>query len=407
MKLSMTGLLLLVVLLTANLASARDCPSKLPAQLWDVTDTLSIGAELRGFYVGMKPGDGLPISASEKESWDSMFLAGLRTSLLWTPFEDWSLTWEGEARYKNPGWENRPVPGLDGRLWQLYVAYDGRPVSAAAGLQIVNFGMSSIIDQRFIAARVDYSGDLFSIGMFGGATMEFLTRNASNCLWVRYTSATTGWRTLSHDLDNFVAGAQFSYKGLRPWRAQALYLWAYPSMEHHRSHALVGNFGGPIVRKSISMDIEPALLLDHQNRVMGSVTGEVRWHIPIFSVPPLLRLAAASAFGYSASAPFAPVYENLSWGLLKRYSLFEGHLFQGRLEWNPREWVRPTVRYVAQTFNFTKEQSSDELDAGVEFKIAEPYWLLLSYVAMNVVGPHQPSHGVYFEARAVLGADTF
>ncbi len=401
-------LTLVAALLLSTPVQARDCPSKLPAHLWEVTDSLSIGAEVRAFYVGMDVGDDLPISAKSAGSWDNAFMAGLRTSLLWTPFEDWSLTWEGEARYKRPGWSNSAVRGLDGRLWQLYVGFDHAPWEVSAGLQIMNFGMSSMLDQRFVALRADFKADLFSVGAFGGVTMEQMTRNSTNCLWVRYTSATTGWRVLSHDLDNLVAGATFTWKGFRPWRFQSMYLWSRPALEAQRSHALVAWFGGPLIPRYVTLDLEPAVVITADEKVMGSLVGEVRVTLPqVLDSAPVLRLAAGSAFGYSQEQRFMPVYENLSWGYLKRYSLYEGHLFQARLDWDATEWLRPSARYVAQTFDFSSQLTSDEMDAGIELNLHEVYWLVLSYVGLNLVGPNAPSHGFYAELRVVFGADTF
>lgn len=401
-------LLSTLLLVWAAPVAARDCPSKLPSHLFEVTDSLSIGAEVRAFFVGLNVGEGLALTAGDLDEWDSAFLGGLRTSLLWTPFDDWSLTWEGEARYKYPGWENRPVPGLDGRLWQLYVGYDHEPVEVSAGMQIVNFGMSSMLDQRFVALRGEFKADMFTAGLLAGVTMEEMTRNASNCLWVRYTSETTGWRTLSHELDNAIAGATFTWKGFRPWRFQSAYFWARPSWEKQRSHNLVAWIGGPLIPRILSLDLEPAVMLSDSQRVMGSLVGELRFTLPaLLGSSPTLRLAAGSAFGYDDDVRYMPVFENLSWGYLKRYSLYEGHLLQARFDWDVLDWLRPSARYVAQTFNFTKERSSDELDAGMEFNVNEVYWLVLSYVGLNLVGPYQPSHGLYAELRVVFGDGTF
>lgn len=400
------GIALALVLAPAA-GFARDCPSKLPSHLFEVTESLSLGAELRAFYVGMELGDGMPMSAQHKGEWDNAFLSGLRLSALWSPWTDWSLTVEGEVRYKHPGWKDNPVPGLDGRPWQAYVEYNKKPWDVTAGLQILNFGMSSILDQRFLALSAEYSADLFTVGAFGGATLEDMSRNASNCLWVRYTSATTGWRTLSHEMENFVGGATFTWKGFRPWRFQSMYLYSRPSVNLQRSHAVVAWLGGPLVPKYVSLDIEPTFLVANEERIMGSLVGEVRITLPILSTPPVLRLAAATPLGYSDEHRYMPVYENLSWGFLKRYSLYEGHLFQGRLDWDATPWLRPMARYVAQTFNFTEEQTSDELDAGVELNFNEVYWLVLSYVGLNLAGSLEASHGVYVEARVVFGDGTF
>ncbi|MGC9042767.1 MAG: hypothetical protein ACP5KG_02800 [Myxococcota bacterium] len=44
----------------SGIGLARECPSKLNAHNFDITDTLSLGAEVRLFYLGVDVGENLP-----------------------------------------------------------------------------------------------------------------------------------------------------------------------------------------------------------------------------------------------------------------------------------------------------------------------------------------------------------
>lgn len=220
---------------SSNRVLARECPSKLNAHNFDISNTLSMGAEIRLFYLGMDVGENLPISGIT--TFDNNYFGGLRISMTYFPVSDLSIILDGELRYKNPGWVANE--GFSPRPRQGYVAYDAEHFYTKGGLQILQFGTGAVLDERFIGGfEGGYNNRYFEFSLMLGLAHNLLLRSTSNCLWVRYTSQTEGWKTISSDLKNYVLGIRGGLKILRPHQLQILYLYSHPSFENLRSNAI-------------------------------------------------------------------------------------------------------------------------------------------------------------------------
>lgn len=403
-------LLVILFVFLCSFAVARECPSKLNAHNFDITDNLSLGAEIRMFYLGMDVGENLPISGVEK--FDNNYFGGLRLSMTYYPLSELSVIVEGELRYKNPGWtENN---GFSGRPWQGYVGYDSEHLYANAGLQIFQFGTAALLDERFIGIEGGYKDKDFEISLLWGVTHNWLLRSTSNCLWIKYTSQTEGWKTISSDFRNYILGLKGGLKVFRPHQIQIIYLYSHPTFEELQSNAFSLYAKGPVIRKRLSYVIEPVFIVPAKIYNRGSeiksnvfgIVSELRLHLPVFEREPLLTLGTATVLNDVEEKAINPVYENLSWGFLKRYSLRQGHIGEIKFSWEILPFLKPFANYYLQSTDYTAQKSSDELDAGLMFEFMKGLISLnTSFVALNMSGPYSPSYGAYIELRTIIGKE--
>jgi hypothetical protein len=367
----------------------------------EITDTFTFGAELRTFYVGLKVGEGLPYSGDKDQ--DHLFMAGLRLALNWYPLEELSVHVQGEGRYKYPGWDSEPIPGFRVRPWVGYVSWTPEPVDLRAGLMVKDFGTGALLDQRVLGLDTAWHVGPVDIGVFGGVTTEEFQRSGTNCLWIHHTSMTAGWRTLSHGLNNVMAGTTVTLTTLQRGHLSFLYLLAWPEWEHLRSHSLAMSLTAPLIRRILNVNVEPMVLVNHDQQVFPALLAVFRFRLDLWGKESILRLGMASSLLHEEDRRMTPVFESLSWGFLKRYSLYEGHLGMIRFHWPVTRQVQPFVHYHLATSDFTGSGTTDELDAGVEVHVGDWLRMVCSYAGLHLAGRDQASHGLYFEARIVAG----
>jgi hypothetical protein len=393
---------LLAVCIVQNTAEARECISRLPGHLYALGDTFEIGAELRSFYLGVSVGDEMPSTSLDGREYQNNVMFGLRPMATWFPHQDLSFVGEVELRYRWPGWVANTVQGFDFRPNQAFVEYAPKDWLLVSGIQAINFGTAAVLDQRFASVLGGYKGEAFHLLGFFGATMREWTRSATNSMFMRYAADTIGWKTLGPGIDNFVAGAMFGL--YLPWhlKVQALYLYSGPAYEWLRSHAWSLSVKGPIVRRRLSFVLDVVGLLSNDGFFLPGLVAELRGQPWKASTAPWLALGAASSFRHDQKTRLAPVYENLSLGLLRRFSLYHGHVFYFRGSWKVTGYVAPFASYYAQSYEL--DDISDELDVGAEVTLlAEKLLFRAAYIAVNLAPEAAPTHAGYFELRFILG----
>lgn len=421
------GAALAAALAAPRAAWARDCPSTCSGYMYSIGDSLEMCADFRLFYFGLGVGQDLPTSSDDGERrWDNNVFIGLRPLVYWYPADGLTIGIEHEARFRWPGWEENVVPGtdwavagLDERPTLFFIEYETHGVTMSAGLQPFSFGSSALLDQRFIGAQVGYDHEVFNLAAFGGITMRNLMRNAAHSMWMSYQSDTNGWKFTSNDpSENWAVGMTFSLKVVRPYRLQLLYLYSSPSFEHLESHGLSLSFSGPIWRPYLSFSLEPVLLMMQQGLWSGDrdwmpgLVAELRARFGDDASAPELLLGGASSFLDDEHHHAESVYENLSWGMIRRFNLRQGHLVRARFQWQIIDQVRVYADYVVAIERDVGDGHvviEDELDAGLWVQWNDLYRLNLAYVGLNlgreptIEGQAEASHGIYAEVRIVLG----
>ncbi len=387
-------------------ADARTCCSKLATHLWEATDTLEIGAEPRAFYFGAHVGGGLPSSsASAGEVFEHNLFLGLRPLVNWFPLDKLSFTFEAGLRYKNPGWKENPIPGFSPRLLQALVAYDTSLVSITAGIQAQVFGNAAVLDQRFLGLNLDHKNDWVSLSLFGGLFARHLMRNAADCYWMRYASDTIGWKTVSSaPLQNRMAGVIVGVRKVKPAQLKLLYLYVQPSVAYLESHVWSVSLTGPLWQPYIRFDFEVLAQLKEGGSFLPAAVALLTSRFGKTGKAPRLTVGAANSFGETEERRLAPVLENLSWGMVRRFTLFDGHIFTAQARWPLHEHIKPFADYFFQTPDSSFDHPNDELDLGAWVQINDRYRLRLAYVGMNLAGDFSPSHAFYAELRLIVGS---
>ncbi len=400
-------LLAFLFLATPFQASARDCPSRLAGHLYEVNDKLSIGAELRGFYVGASIGDNMPTSAL-KNPFEHNGLFALKPRAEFFFNDDLSAIAEVSFRFAFPGWESNPIQHFTPRLNEVRLNYEHKGLILSAGLQTFLFGTTGLIDQRFIGLKAGYRKRKYGIELFAGTTSRMFMKNTVNCLWMRYVSYNNAWKTLAPTFTNIATGTILTWKPIRHYRFQFLYLLSYPNVEPLRSHSFSFYARGPIVRRRLSFRFEAMGYLDHTLYFMPAFVAMLNIHLTKGRLSPKIHLGVASTFLGTGDHHFSPVYENLAWGLMQRYSLHHGSIGFARLSWIPKRSHKLKIKlfadYFAQSYSFKKHDTSDELDVGVKFTINNLYDIKLAYVGLNLAPAPKPSHFAYLEVRILFGS---
>ena len=406
MKLHLVYPILVVSLLFPGfVVSARECPSKLPSHMFQVLDSLELGLEFRSFYFGAAVGDGLPSSDEDPErDFQNNLMLALKPAAAWFPVDGLTLSFEAEVRFAYPGWETNTPQGTDFRLAQALVEYDPGDYRLTAGLQSINFGSAALLDQRFVGFSGEYKTKPFNVSMFAGVTSRKFMRSATNCMWMRYASDTIGWKVASAKFyENIGAGLMASYKGMRPYRLMAMYLFSHPtSIEELQSHAVSVHFGGPLVEKYVSFALDAIGYIDHDGYLLPGLVLEMRARAG-GKTAPRFKLGLASSFRESDEHRIMSPYENLSWGLIRRYSLYNGHVAYVGAAWPFLEYVKPFIHYYAQSFSMGADDFEDELDVGLDLALTDLYRLRLAYVGINLFSERAPTDAFYAELRIVFG----
>jgi hypothetical protein len=396
------GVVLLAVLCPLH-SAARDCPSRLRPNQWEPRDLFSIGLELRGFYIGADVGGGLPRSRTA-EGWVNDPAGGLRLLAGLYPLDGLSITGEFDLTVARDVLAEGDELKVRPRVTEALVDYDTERWGVGAGVQTLTLGSGAMLDQRFLALDLRLKTRIATLDLFGGTTNQHLMKSATNCIFVSYTAHTQGWRTIGEGiLDSYMAGAILSFKTLQPFTFQLMYLFAWPDVERLRGHGGALALSGPIISQRLSMSIETMWLVDDASVIQPAVLAELRSR-PFGGLR--LRLGAATSFGGKAADRFKPVFENLSWGILQRFNLYQGRLAMGRAAYAVNRYFKPFAGYYLRFLeaSLDSENTGDELDVGVDFRISDLYTLRAAYIGTNYIGPHQTSHMCYVELRLILGA---
>jgi len=406
-KTSLSTLLLLLLLLSATLAQARTCNSGLPSHLYDVNDNLSLGAEFRAFYMGASLGENMPQSEDDRVFKNNYALAA-RAMLDWYIVENLTFLFEGEWRFKFPGWEEKFARHNDFRLNQLLLEYDPEFMRLIAGVQSVSFGSTALLDQVMLGVTLGFRFESLTFNVFGGVANRNAMRNASNSMFMAYTSYTNGWKLVSENTwENYLAGLDLTAFLSDSIRLNFLYLLSWPELEPLRSHSFAINFDGSFFENRLSTIVEAIAILNSDNKLMPALVVDIRgklfenfW----------LRAGTALAFNYTEEELPSPVFENLSWGLIQRFNLHQGKIARLGVNWQANQYVNPFADYYMAFLSKQENDgsgfdfdTSDELDVGVEFNYQKYYKIKVSYAGMNLFNAPTSSHMVYLALRIILG----
>lgn len=389
----------LPALLVAS-AQAKDCPSGLPSHTAKIGPWAEAGAELRSITVAMYPGDDL--ATPDPEGLDLALMEALRALAIFTPTETLTLVIEPEIRYKNPGWEDGPLPGLwPMRLNQAMIEVQAGDLELDAGIQNLAWGSGAVLDVRAPGLRVSYSTRPIKLGLFAAVGRQSMLRGSEACLWYRYVAARNEWKTISDDMrENPMLGADLSLKTAGPWRLKGLYLASLTGEESLRGQFVSLSLAGPIVERRVSLSLEPVLQIRDGEGSVGAV-GMLRLTPFEDDHAPHGRVGFASSF--APENPIGSAWEALSWGYLRRYSLHDGHIGMLGLAWPVTEILKPNLHYHVQSIALPEGAQGDELDLGVDLKLAELYRASFALVALDLAGPLDPSLGGFVEIRLIAG----
>lgn len=390
------------------LAQAKDCPSKLPSHLTEVTDWLELGAELRTITVGMVAGDDLATPPPEVGSFDLAFMSGLRGAAYVYPTDFLTVVLEPEVRYKNPGWDDKNISGLwPMRINQALLELDVGRTTLDLGIQNLAWGTGALLDTRAIGLYGEYSSKSLSFSAFAAVTRYDMMSNATSCLWYRYVAARNDWKVISASPnENLIAGGAFSVKAWKPWKLKGMLYTTRltgdtPEIDEELDGTFASlSFGGPIVERHLSFTLEPVAALQGDTVRAGAV-GMLR------ATPFEGKHAPRGRVGFAATFTddlLAPAWEGLSWGYLRRYSIHDGQLATFRFKLPARDWLQVQVDYQAQFDEIADGPAGDELDVGVQLVAAELYHFTFSLAGLDLTGSQEPSLGGFFEMRLIAGA---
>ena len=177
--------ILILLLLGVFAFAGKDCPSRLVANLHSITDTLSAGMELRGFYYNV---DG-----------ESYYFYALASMLRWEPNEYFSV--ESELNFKPKDF----IPcELQGKgispfvLRTLYLSYtpESEAYSLQAGRQLISESSGLMLDDFFDAVYITAERGRFSFSAGGGflaldAARE--TKHCQRCYFYEYKNCWKGF----------------------------------------------------------------------------------------------------------------------------------------------------------------------------------------------------------------------
>jgi len=397
--------LLLSSSLWSGLAEAKDCPSKLPSHTKEITDTLEMGVELRTIGVALAPGEGtaIPEAIDPDASVDVSLMAGLRFLTYYYPTDFLTFTFEPEMRGKMPGWDEENIQGFwPMRLNQAMVELETGDVESALGIQTIAWGTNALLDIRGMGAKSGYSNSHVAVEGFAAMTQKPMLRNGPSCLWERYTLGRYEWKDISSTMsDNRIVGGTISYKDLKPWKLKALYFYSDTTADDTDGHFFSANITGPLIKKRLSLMVEPVLTLNSDGDIKAGSIGMFRMSLFDGKHAPRGRIGFATNF---TEDPVASIWENLSWGYLRRYSLHDENLATMRIQIPFHDNVRAQLNYNAASSSFADGVDSDELNAGFLFDWSSLITVNLSAVALDVVGDPEPSLGGYLEMRLIGGS---
>lgn len=390
----------MIALLLGLAAQAKDCPSKLPSHTVNLGDWGEVGAELRAMSVAMDPGDQLATDA--EDGFDLAYFGGLRGFAALYPSSSVTVVLEPETRYKNPGWEDQKIPGFwPMRINQALVAYEGEALEGQVGIQGLTWGSGALLDTRAMALRGEYGNKQLQVGLFAGMSQDAMLRNGPGCLWTRYATVGGRWKKLSDSMnENKLAGLDLSLKHWKPWKVKAIYLGSFTEDPTFAQHAVAVSVAGPLVAERASLVFEPVLTWGADRDVSAGAVAQLRLS-PGSDAP---ELHVGIGLNAVEEHPVTSVWESLSWGYLRRYSLHDGQLARLALRWKASDAIAPKIEYHLAAHSLADGPDGDELDVGAVWTINSKHTAYFGMSALDLAGPYDPSWGGFLELRLVAGS---
>jgi hypothetical protein len=414
------GTSLVALLLATSSAAGRECRSSLLSHLWELGDHLGVGAEYRLQYLGTELGEGFLRSGTDQaERWGGeAFFGGMKILAALYPTADLSLILEVQG----------PGPWLS----QAFAELARGDLTLTGGVQSIRFGSGALLDQRFAALDVRLRLGRASVEAFAGTTSSDLMRSCRSCLLAETLAHTQGWKVVGPGhMESMAAGVLACLGGGAgaTGRLGGMLLLSWPDLEELRSLAAALMLRAPRLLGRLWIELEPMVLANARQELLPAGLMLLRSR-PVEELDLTLGMALALRRGGGPPWPpgtfegdgwadptevaaavrahrFAPVYENLSWGMIQRFGLFQGRLLMGRASYQGLGRIfDPFVTYVVrfQEPSLASANTGDELDAGIELNLKDLYKLQVAYVAANLAGPHRASHMCFVELRVVLGS---
>ncbi len=394
---------LIGVLLGPRTASAKECPSALAANLYDIEGAdLSLGGELRGVYTYLNQADAtLPTPERDNLHRGAAFLRGM---LEWYPLDELTFTIVPEVRILPDAncaydyWEYPVVP----LLREALVEYDQETVRVAAGRQNLVFGSQAALDAYFDSAEVEVRIPPVSIAAFGGVLAPELAREYLTCEFASYYEERGSWKRLCETAygDDYTVGGWIGLKALKPWTLKAIYFYQKTLDETLDAHVASLFGSGPIVGP-LSLELE----------FLNMVKIADTTYLPAFTAALFLsiadvdaRLGYAGAFRTTDTERFTPVFEAFHLGERQRYSLYGGHTKYVSVKYKPA-WSSPVgalAGYYLHSREVDTVPDSDEIDGGFTIDITPKYRFWVVYSALDLVGDLPVAHGLRVEARIIF-----
>ncbi|MBN2797645.1 MAG: hypothetical protein JXX28_00710 [Deltaproteobacteria bacterium] len=380
-------------------AQARDCPSHVGNHTVAVTDTLAVGAEARLIGVGVAPSEGL--LEAQREPWDHEAMAGLRGLVEWYPSDLFGAVLEGEVRYRTGGWQENTIPGLDPfRANQAFLELYTGALETRVGLQHVSFGSTALLDSRMMGARLELGTRPIAFSLFGGAVLREMLRSGDGCLWYHYQADRIAWKSLSNEMgDNVLVGGTFQGKR-RGVRLRGLYLLSLSRNEDVAGQGASLSIAAPLAGSALGLTVEPLAWKNGEEPWTPGAMAVLRWRVWDAKDAVQLRVGTALALPSADATAPRPVYENLSWGALRRYSLHDERLGMMDAVWPVHGWVEPQLAWYLQSDGAAL---SDELDLGALWTVGGKHTVKTSAVLLDLAGEAPASPGVHLEFRGVIG----
>ena len=370
---------------------ARNCPSNINSNLHEINDYVEFGDELRLFYFGI----------DNNGTFESSYLSGLKLLLNIYPTENLAIVGEIDLRYKNTGWYDDISKDFKFRLNQAFLEYDNGNFSITPGIQFFTFSSAAVLDQRFMGLSAGYNNPYLELNLFAGTTKKDMMKSSINCLWQRYNDENDSWRIISGNMKNIAAGLSLSVKKLNPYFLQSLFLLSKTEIEQQKSLSFSIAGGGPIIKRKLSFTGDLIAFWNYDNYFLPGVVVQITGS-PFGYDMPILKTGVAKSFRYTDQYRLSPVFENLTWGIIKRYSIHNNNIVYSELDWQINDKIKPYVHYYYQTDDFNNGKKSNETDAGFILRVFDKYSFNVAYVGLDLFDNKRLQNAFYFETRLIF-----
>ena len=419
--------LFLIITLAALPVQAKNCPSKLPANLRQVGEKeLYWGLEFRMGSYFVQETD-VTTSPSKTTNLFNGFGA-VRSIVDFTPEEDFdwiNFYFEGELKQRHNvrncnKWSIKYGDGYDlvPQLRGLSASIDKFDATIKVGRQNLVFGTQAVLDNFFDALVVKKKlSKNFKAQFFAGVLATELTRETLGCGYEQYYEKRKAWKRLcsANYGDYSMAGFSLKYKGFRPHKLSLLDIFQYSRLDVDQEDLsasypenLSTNFlslfaMGPLFgSESTFYDAEViGAYKIYDNKLIPAISMGIRQRFKLGSATLVLHpLYSGSFTPKDENIHFASLFEGYDVGSRQRYGLYDGQIFSMivRLKYKS---VRLFTGYHYHTNRNPTESIDDELEAGFSWFIMgkQKYQLRAIYSLINLAAGELPmSHG----ARVVL-----